>query len=228
MRRPMKITDRVYIAGGGDISDPKDCCVYLVDGGTELAIIDAGAGDGVDNIIDNISQLGFDPSRVKLIIATHGHIDHIGGLKALKDHFDAQVAAHELELAAIQEARPELTAASFYGVDYKPVQVDIKLSGKLNELKVGDVKLQCLFTPGHTPGGVSVYADLPGGRVLFGQDIHGPFSTMWGSDMSDWRSSMEALLKLKADILCEGHFGVYAPAGEVEKYIKGYLAAHTR
>ncbi|NLN88481.1 MAG: Zn-dependent hydrolase, partial [Syntrophomonadaceae bacterium] len=62
-----------------------------------------------------------------------------------------------------------------------------------------------------------------GQRVLFGQDIHGPFNEEWGSDMQQWRKSMQTLLDLEADILCEGHFGVYQPAKAVKKYIEGYL-----
>ena len=46
------------------------------------------------------------------------------------------------------------------------------------------------------------------------------------SDVSQWRSSMQKLLELKADILCEGHFGTFRPAERVERYIKGYLDQH--
>ena len=39
---------------------------------------------------------------------------------------------------------------------------------------------------------------------------------------------MRGLLKLKADILCEGHFGIYRPAVEVRRYIEGYLRTYKR
>ena len=83
--------------------------------------------------------------------------------------------------------------------------------------------LICLHTPGHTRGGISVYVDIGDVRVLFGQDIHGPFNKEWGSDMNQWRNSMQTLLNLEADILCEGHFGIYQPASAVRNYIEGYL-----
>jgi hypothetical protein len=59
--------------------------------------------------------------------------------------------------------------------------------------------------------------------VLFGQDIHGPFLPEFGADLSAWRHSMETLLSLEADILCEGHFGVYRMKARVKEYIEGYL-----
>jgi glyoxylase-like metal-dependent hydrolase (beta-lactamase superfamily II) len=69
--------------------------------------------------------------------------------------------------------------------------------------------------------------DRQGVRILFGQDIHGPFTKEFKSDISQWRSSMHKLLDLKADILCEGHFGIYKPKARVESYIKGYLDQHS-
>ena len=62
-----------------------------------------------------------------------------------------------------------------------------------------------------------------GKRVLFGQDIHGPYVPEWGADPARARTSLGKLIELGADILCEGHFGIYQPADRVKKYIEGYL-----
>ncbi|HPF44633.1 MAG TPA: MBL fold metallo-hydrolase, partial [Syntrophomonadaceae bacterium] len=80
-----------------------------------------------------------------------------------------------------------------------------------------------LHTPGHTPGSLSIFCQYDGLKVLFGQDIHGPFNEEWGSDKNEWRRSLRRLLTLDADILCEGHFGIYQPASEVRRYIESYL-----
>ena len=61
-----------------------------------------------------------------------------------------------------------------------------------------------------------------GKRVLFGQDVHGPYF-LPGSNIADARVSLLKLIDIEADILCEGHFGVYQPASEVRLYIEGYL-----
>lgn len=223
MKQPFMVCPGVYQIGGSGMTHSQDCDIYLVDGDGELAVIDAGAGRSVDMIVGNIKKVGCDPSNVKYVIATHGHIDHVGGLNDLGSDLHAQLVAHELELPAVQDGRPELTAASLYGVKYSPVNVDVVLKGQETGLQVGSRTLFCLHTPGHTPGGISIYGDFNGQRVLFGQDIHGPFHKSWGSNMDAWRSSMQKLLDLKADILCEGHFGIYSPNWAVEEYIKGYL-----
>jgi glyoxylase-like metal-dependent hydrolase (beta-lactamase superfamily II) len=223
MARAKEITAEVYQVGGDGLSRGEDCCVYLVDGGTESALIDTGAGRSASMIIDNIRAIGVELSSLKYIVVTHGHIDHIGGLAFLKEQLQAQVIAHQLELPAIEEGLPHLTAASWYGVKYEKVMVDQVLQGEEEIIKVGQLELVCLHTPGHTVGGISPYIDIGGKRVLFGQDIHGPFNEKWGSDLNQWELSMQKLIELKADILCEGHFGIYSPASAVRKYIEGYL-----
>jgi len=222
MSRAKAVCDRVYMVGGSGFSAPEDAYVYLVDAGSEQVLIDSGVGYGIDRIEDNIRSLGFEPAGVWHIIATHCHIDHIGGLAAWKERYGSKIIAHELDRAGIEGENNALTAASMYGVDYRQVLVDTLLSGGLQELMLGDLKFNFLHTPGHTPGSISVYIDTKDGRVLFGQDIHGPFSPAWGSDLKQWRVSMQKLLALKADVLCEGHAGVYR-GEKVGKYIESYL-----
>jgi len=223
MKRIMEICPHIYQVGGNNLSDVQDCCVYLVEGESASVLIDAGAGQSVPRLIDNMVQGGVNIAAIKYIIATHGHIDHIGGLKALQERLQAQVIAHQLELPAIQDGLAHLTAADWYGVDYQKVKVDRILYEPQETLQLGNLELVCLHTPGHTPGGISVYLDCAAGRVLFGQDIHGPFNREWGSDMQQWRESMQTLVALEADILCEGHFGIYQPAAKVRSYIESCL-----
>ncbi|MGI6119856.1 MAG: MBL fold metallo-hydrolase [Desulfosporosinus sp.] len=222
MHKPKKIVDRVYLVGGQNLTDMRDCCVYLIDGGGELALVDAGVGFSAWSILENIKKLGFDQKLLKYVIATHGHIDHTGGLSFFKS-LGVKVVAHALELDAISKGFAHLTVEQYYRLKYQPVEADLVLQGDRQDIQIGKLTLHCLHTPGHTPGGISLYTDLNKVRVLFGQDIHGPFNTSWGADLEQWRASMKILMELKADILCEGHFGVYQPAAKVQKYIEYYL-----
>ncbi|MDD4163139.1 MAG: MBL fold metallo-hydrolase, partial [Methanothrix sp.] len=222
MSRAKTVCDRVYAVGGSGLSAPEDAFVYLVDASSELVLIDSGVGYGINRIEDNIRSLGWQPAGVWHIIATHCHIDHIGGLAAWKERYGPKIIAHEEDRAGIEGENNELTAASMYGVDYKPVKVDTLIKGEVEKLSLGDLEFNFLHTPGHTPGSISVYIDTKDGRVLFGQDIHGPFSPAWGSDLTKWRTSMQKLIALNADVLCEGHAGIYR--GEmIRKYIESYL-----
>jgi glyoxylase-like metal-dependent hydrolase (beta-lactamase superfamily II) len=222
MTKAKEVCDRVYAVGGPDLSGPEDCCVYLVDASSELVLIDSGAGLSLDQIEKNIRSAGFEPASIWHIIATHCHIDHIGGLAPLVQRYGSKVIAHELDRAGIEGENNDLTAASMYGIDYQPVKVDVLIKGEAGKLQLGDLEFNFVHTPGHTPGSISPYVDTKDGRILFGQDIHGPFSPAWGSDLGRWRKSMKKLLALKADILCEGHAGVYK-GDKVGKYIEGYL-----
>jgi glyoxylase-like metal-dependent hydrolase (beta-lactamase superfamily II) len=223
LSRALEICDRVYAVGGYGLSGPEDACVYLVDAGSELVLIDSGAGSSVGRIEKNIRSAGFEPTQVWHIIATHCHIDHIGGLLPFVQRYGSKIIAHELDRAGIEGENNALTAASMYVINYQPVKVDMLIKCGAESLRLGDLEFHFIHTPGHTPGSISPYIDTKDGRVLFGQDIHGPFSPAWGSDLKEWRRSMEKLLALQADVLCEGHAGVFKGKDKVRKYIEAYL-----
>src|SRR4030042_1166772 len=216
--KPFRVWREVYAIGGPDLSHPYDCCVYLI-GGAELVLIDSGAGEGFDKLVDNIQSLGFKPEKLRAVVATHAHIDHIGALYQFREKFGSQVIAHELDADAIETGLG--TGAEFYGMTYKPCKVDIKLSKEEESLPYGGYELKAVHIPGHTPGSIAIYIDM-GKRVLFGQDIHGPYF-LKGADLMQAKLSLQKLSDLDADILCEGHFGIYQPAAEVKRYIEGYL-----
>jgi glyoxylase-like metal-dependent hydrolase (beta-lactamase superfamily II) len=217
-----EVSRNVYLVGSTDLSDSRDCSVYLVDL-DDLVLIDAGAGPGFDRITANIEGLGFDPARISTLILTHCHIDHVGGAHLFREKFGSRIVMHEQDAAVVERGDNKMTAAFYYNMDFKPLPVDIKFTGDEEHLFVCDNDIVCLHTPGHTPGSMSVYCDMGEKRVLFGQDIHGPFMKEFGSDLGLWRESMKKLLALKADVLCEGHFGIYQPAAKVAEYIERYL-----
>lgn len=219
---PKAVAEDIYLVGGPDMTDPRDCAVYLIDLG-DLVLIDAGAGPSYAKIARNIEDIGLDPAKVDAIILTHCHIDHIGGAPRLRDAFGCRIIMHQIDADPVEEGNEGRTAASWYNFSLPPIPVDAKLVKKEERLRFGDQEIICLHTPGHTPGSISVYLDRGGKRILFGQDIHGPFSEEFGSDLTAWRRSMERLLALEADILCEGHFGVFQPKENVAAYIRHYL-----
>jgi len=224
--QPFKIHENICQIGGADITSPEDCSIYLVDGGEESAIIDCGTRGDAGVLLENAEAVGVSRASIKYLILTHGHIDHIGRAYSLKEKLGLDIVAHQLDLPAIEEGHARLTSAYYYGVEYSPVKVDVVLCQPVEKFKLGKLQLVCVHTPGHTPGSISVYVDVGGKRVLFGQDIHGPFDPSWGADLDEWRKSMHTLLELEADILCEGHFGVFQPGINVRRYIERYLEAN--
>lgn len=219
MKEPCCICKDVYIIGSSDLSHSYDCCIYLIDCG-DLVLIDVGAGRSFDRLTSNIKQLGLDLKKIKAVIVTHAHIDHIGSLHEFMERCDAEIIAHELDAQAIETG--QRTAAEAYGVTYTPCHVDRRIEGSESNLKFGKYELKVIHIPGHTPGSIALYLDNIDGRVLFGQDIHGPYYPEWGADRVLAKVSLGRLIDLKADILCEGHFGIYKPAIAVERFIRGY------
>lgn len=220
MSKPSKICRDVYIIGSSDISHPYDCSIYLLDAG-DLVLIDSGAGMSFDKLVSNIEKLGFNPNKLKAILVTHSHIDHIGSLHRFQKEFSVQVIAHELDAAEIEGDGG--IAARAYGITYTPCHVDLRIKGAEETSKIGKYELKVIHIPGHTPGSIAAYLDIDKQRVLFGQDIHGPYYPEWGADPAQAKLSLQKLIDLKADILCEGHFGIYQPAAQVKRYIQQYV-----
>lgn len=223
MAQEHEIAEGIYIIGGPNISHADDATAFIVCFGEELVMIDAGAGRSAPLLAKNMAKQGLDPQRITMLLLTHCHIDHIGGAHYFKELTGCAIVAHALDANAIEEGDAVRTAATWYGTDFFPLPVDRKLEGEEDVLAFGNGELHCLHTPGHTPGSLAIYLDRAGRRILFGQDIHGPFSRQFGSDIRRWRRSMEKLLDLEADILCEGHFGIFSPKERVREYIDRYM-----
>jgi glyoxylase-like metal-dependent hydrolase (beta-lactamase superfamily II) len=223
-----KIAHGIYMVGGADISNPEDASVFIVDCGSELCMIDCGAGKSAGFIIENIEETGLNPSKIKTLMLTHCHVDHIGALTYFKEKYQARVLAHSLDSDAIESGDSQKTASSWYGIRLPETKVNIRLEGSGGVFETGNRKINWLHTPGHTPGSIVIYIDAEGQRILFGQDIHGPFHSDFDSDILKWRESMEKVLDLEADILCEGHFGIFSSRERVKKYIQSYLDNYPR
>ncbi|MHA1371639.1 MAG: MBL fold metallo-hydrolase [Promethearchaeota archaeon] len=204
MTSPIKVTGSIYLVGSDSLSGPGDCHVYAVglpDGGT--CLIDTGTS--------NADEINY---------------DHVGAAHEFKKMYpDAIVIAHELEVDAIQglPGTEGITAASWYGAILVPVNVDDILTGKSGVLNLGSRVFHWYHTPGHTQGSISIVVEDEGKKVLFGQDIHGPFMSAFRSNIEDWARSMKMLMELDTDILCEGHFGVYRGKDKVRAFITRHL-----
>ena len=199
------------------------CSVFLIDSESNdgLILIDCGMSL---SLIKKIDAYGLDPLNIQHCIITHFHIDHIAACSDLREfNKNVKFYAHEKDSIPIEESGHDReTAASWYSVRYKPIKLFKKFQGEKEVLTFGNYHLECIHTPGHTPGSISVLIEVNAVKILFGQDIHGPIIP-GVSNFEDYQNSLRKLLKLKADILCEGHFGIFKPAERVSDYIKQYI-----
>ena len=219
----MKITEEIFQVGGGEYTSFEDAAIYLIRVGDHAALVDAGCGRAQERLLKNIRACGAEPTEVEYLLITHCHFDHTGGAKGLQEAIGCQVVAHELEAPFLERGDNRVTAATWYGATLKPFIVDRKLSGPEDEISLGGRPIRAIHIPGHSPGSVVYLVESRGLQVLFGQDVHGPLDASLLSNPKEYRNSLELLASLKADILCEGHYGVFTGRDEVERFIRSFL-----
>ena len=219
----MEIIENLWQVGGEGFSAPGDAAVYLLRMGNRAALIDAGCGSGHWQLVDNVHMCLPPEVTISHLLLTHCHFDHSGGAAALRSQFGCRIVAHSEDARYLENGDSEVTAASWYGSRMRPLQIDHKVTGAEEIIAIGNGQLQALHWPGHSPGSMVFTAELAGRKVLFGQDVHGPLHPSLLSDRDAYRKSLQLLLDLDADILCEGHFGVIRDKKEVRRFIRSYL-----
>ncbi len=144
-------------------------CYIIADGKGAAAVIDPGAEP------EQIEQL-LKSNNLDLqnIILTHGHFDHFGALKGLKERYPSVPVAIGAEDVPMLETAADNAAVLRYAdpADYMGLTCDIKL-GDGDHIKVGDLDLTIYSTPGHSRGGVSIECEdaLFTGDTLFAGDV---------------------------------------------------------
>jgi len=219
----MKITSDIFLVGGPSESHGSDAAVYLIRSGGSAALVDAGTGMGTEKILKNIRGTGTDPSQVSLLFLTHCHYDHTGGAEDIRKKTGCRIIAHELDADYLEAGDSRVTAASWYGTYMEPLRIDEKVSAKEKTFAVGGLEVKFIHAPGHSPGSAVLTTVSDGRLVLFGQDVHGPLNDTLRSVRKDYIDSLLFMLSLEADILCEGHFGVYVGKDKVRGFIESFL-----
>jgi hydroxyacylglutathione hydrolase len=128
-----------------------NCYVLGCERTKEAAVIDPG-GD-VDKILMTLAK---DKLRVGYIINTHGHFDHTGDNKRLKEVTGAKLVIHRADAPMILQQGSNGTLWGMEVEDSPPPDVYVE---ERDVITFGDISLQVLHTPGHSPGGISLLSD---------------------------------------------------------------------
>jgi glyoxylase-like metal-dependent hydrolase (beta-lactamase superfamily II) len=188
--------------------------IYLIDGGTEWALIDIGQEDTLDEVIELLRGLDFQLAKCKLLIATHADADHVQALAKARERLRAKTAAHPRAAALLESGEPVETYASISAQDFNipmpPCKIDVKLD-EGDEVKVGKLKLKVWHTPGHTPGQLSFKF---GKLLLSGDNIYkdgcvGAIDAHHGSHLPSFIESLKRIRDDDAEYLLPSHGPVF-------------------
>ncbi len=139
---------------------------YIVGDGVvgEGMIIDPG--DSASKILDAASRMGLD---IKQVVLTHGHIDHTGALKKVKQATGATVAISEADAPIMGKQPMGIVLGLFYPSPDSPD----RLLKDGEEIVCGGLKFNVIHTPGHTPGGICLWGEgiLFSGDTLFHRSV---------------------------------------------------------
>lgn len=207
---------------------------YLVKG-KEIALVDCGLPNQTEAVRAGIKAHGFSVSDISYIFVTHEHSDHSGNVGTfLKESPRANVYVHPegakylidpaIERAKLAKQMPPAMLARFKGAEMEPVP-----PSRIKNLKDGDTfdlgdgeKLRVIFAPGHQPGGIVIYENKNKG--LFVNDLVGNYLAdagahyplnPGGSDHIAAIESLKKLMKLPAEYLYLGHYGIVDKPKEV-------------
>ena len=128
-----------------------NCFIVGCDQTHQAAVIDPG-GD-VDKIL---LALAGEQLTVKAIINTHGHFDHVSGNKQLKAATGADLMIHPKDAPMLSQLA---SGAAMWGMQSEDSPEPDRLLEDGDTVQVGQITFKVLYTPGHTPGGISLYAD---------------------------------------------------------------------
>ncbi len=184
----------------------------------ELTLIDTGIRGSSPQLIDFIHHLGRSPEEISLIILTHNHIDHMGGLAELKQLASSKVAIHKADIGE-RKNPPSVdsgyrlpldqlssTLRSVFSVKFS--DIDIQLEGGEVLKPLGG--LEVIHTPGHTQGSISLLSRQ--NKLLFvGDALRKRRNTLYlppkmaSSNPTQALNSIKRIAQLDFEILCFGH-----------------------
>ncbi len=192
---------------------------YLLPGEGGVVLIDPGPPGGATVAIAGAEEVGIRPEDVRLILVSHGHLDHYGAVPEVKGWCDAPVAAYPGEPEFSQDRRNALPPAQtlrgsilrwFYLLlsplaRFTPLEADLLLDAGA-DLSAFGVDAETVLLPGHSPGSLGVVTaagDAFVGDLFVNYAV--PSQPIYLSDQEAWQQSLQRVRALNPHTVYVGH-----------------------
>lgn len=180
-----------------DLSVERLVHCYIVTG-EQLCVVDTGVAGSYQTIVDALAELGRSPSEVEWVVNTHAHPDHAGGNRLFQERVDSQFACHVKAARWVENMALQAEERPVFGFDTL-VAGSVEVTRQLqegDELDLGGgTTLQVIFTPGHSPGSMSLFCPEDG-TLLSGDAIPPTAGLPLYIDLDDARRSLRRLADL--------------------------------
>jgi metallo-beta-lactamase class B len=208
---PFRIFGNTYYIGTRGLSS------VLITSPDGHVLIDGALPQSASLIARHVEQLGFKMSDVKVILNSHVHFDHAGGIAELQRVSGAKVIASDFAAHMLRSGKVDRRDPQFGHLPAYPGSMQVEALGARKSVALGRLKVTVTHTPGHTPGGTSwswrsceeercldvVYADslnaVSDDVFKYGGDERYPKAA------DDMRASIAAVAELPCDILIAAH-----------------------
>jgi metallo-beta-lactamase class B len=210
---PVRLFGNTYFVGTDGLS------ALLITSSSGHVLLDGGLPESAPLIARNIETLGFRLADVKLILNSHDHYDHAGGIAELARVTGATVAASPSSAATLRTGRSGPSDPQFAIILPFPKVSQVKVIADGDTLRVGPLAVVAHFTPGHTAGGTSfAWRACDDGRCLdmVYADSQTPISddtfryagdTRYPAATADFARGHALLERLRCDVLITPHPG---------------------
>lgn len=222
-QKPFRIHGQTYYVG------TRGLAALLITSPDGHVLIDGGLPSSAPLILDNVRTLGFAPGDIRLILNSHPHFDHAGGIAGLQRASGARVAASEPS-APVLERGASLVGDPQHGelLDFPAVSKVARFADG-DTLRVGSIAVTAHLTPGHAPGGTSwtwrscdpagcldvVYADSQ--TPISADGFRFSDSRDYPDAVADFERGLSTLETIRCDILITPHPGASSLWERVER-----------
>lgn len=195
--KPFRLCGNIFFVGTVPAS------THIIDTGCGLILIDSGYQETLYGVIDNIYQLGYNPRDIKYILHSHGHIDHSGATASLAELTGAKTIIGRADADMVM-GKNDLVWAKELDMDYRCFTPDILLDDG-NIIELGNTKIECVSTPGHTPGTFSFFWQTETSRGTLNAGMMGGlgrntlkswYLKKYDLEKENWRESYAESLKI--------------------------------